>query len=183
MFYYNKKTWTQVAEQQVRNELMLSVETILPEHLKKSDYVIVDEVDEFPNPKPWQRVSETFDLKGSGRHKRKLSVVNEDNIPARKSHIAQKRYDVEVGGFEMSGMKIATDRHTQQVLSTMYMRATQDENYTMKFKTDNGFLDLDSAQIIQIAIAVHDFVQGAFLRESELVTRLDAGELVSGDDW
>lgn len=97
--------------------------------------------------------------------------------------IADKRYTVETGGMFAMGVQIPTDRHTQQVLTAMYMRALADTEYTIRFKTGAGFVDLSSAQIIELAEAVHDHVQAAFAREDELLTVIENGELITPDDW
>lgn len=97
--------------------------------------------------------------------------------------IADKRYQVETGGVEVAGYQIPTDRHTQQVLTAMYMRALADANYTIRFKTNFGFVNLSSAQIIALAEGVHDHVQAAFAREDVLLTAIDNGDLITPQDW
>lgn len=97
--------------------------------------------------------------------------------------IADKRYTVETGGMFTMGVQIPTDRHTQQVLTAMYMRALADTEYTIRFKTGAGFVDLSSAQIVMLAEAVHDHVQAAFAREDELLIAIENGELITPDDW
>lgn len=102
---------------------------------------------------------------------------------ARAELIADKRFSVETGGVNVFGTDIPTDRHTQQVLTAMYVRAMADSGYAVKFKTSNGFIDLVASQIIAIAGAVHDHVQAAFDREGELLARLEGGENITPDDW
>jgi hypothetical protein len=65
----------------------------------------------------------------------------------------------------------------------MYMRALADSNYTIRFKTNFGFVDLSSAQIIALAEGVHDHVQSAFSREDELLTAIENGDLITPLDW
>lgn len=97
--------------------------------------------------------------------------------------IADKRYQVETGGVEVAGYQIPTDRHTQQVLTAMYVKAKEDSEYTKRFKTSFGFLTLTAEQIIQIADSVHAHVQAAFDREDELLTAIDNGDLITPQDW
>lgn len=101
----------------------------------------------------------------------------------RRELIAEYRYDVETGGVEVAGQLIPTDRHTQQVLTAMYMRALGNPEYSIRFKTESGFVNLDAIQIIAIAEAVHDHVQAAFAREDELLTMIDNGEPITPNDW
>lgn len=97
--------------------------------------------------------------------------------------IADHRYFIEVGGVEVFGQSIPTDRHTQQVLAVMYIRALADENYSVRFKTSSGFVDLTSAQIIYIADAVHDHVRAAFAREDELLLAIEDGDPITPEYW
>lgn len=101
----------------------------------------------------------------------------------RRELIAAYRYEVETGGFEVAGHQIPTDRHTQQVLTAMYMRAKSDSEYLIRFKTGAGFIGLSASQIITIAEAVHDHVQAAFAREDELLIAIEQGEPITPDDW
>jgi len=97
--------------------------------------------------------------------------------------IADKRYQVETGGVEVAGYQIPTDRHTQQVLTAMYVKAKEDSEYAKRFKTSFGFLTLTSGQIIQIADSVHAHVQAAFDREDELLTAIENGDPITPQDW
>lgn len=106
-----------------------------------------------------------------------------DDLKIRRELIANKRFEVETGGIEIGSVKIPTNRETQQVLTAMYVRAVADSGYTVKFKSENGFVDLMSEQIIAIASAVHDHVQQSFNRESELLVRLSNGESITPEDW
>lgn len=107
----------------------------------------------------------------------------EDDLKIRRELIANKRFEVETGGIEIGGVKIPTNRETQQVLAAMYVRAIADSGYTVKFKSENGFVDLMAEQIIAIASAVHDHVQQSFNRESDLLVRLSNGESITPEDW
>lgn len=104
-------------------------------------------------------------------------------VEQRAELIADKRFSVETGGISIAGVQIPTDRHTQQVLTAMYVKAKEDSEYTKRFKTAAGFVTLTAGQIIQISDAVHDHVQAAFDREDELLERLIEGELITPDDW
>lgn len=106
-----------------------------------------------------------------------------DDRQKRANLLADKRFEVETGGIDIAGNFIPTDRHTQQVLTSMYIKAMEDPNYTKRFKTSAGFVGLTAEQIIQIANAVHDHVQAAFDREDELLALIDAGDPITPLDW
>lgn len=101
----------------------------------------------------------------------------------RRELVAEYRYEIETGGIEVMGQQIPTDRHTQQVLTAMYMRALGNPEYSIRFKTDAGFVNLDASQIIAIAESVHDHVQSAFAKEDELLELIDLGEKITPNDW
>lgn len=101
----------------------------------------------------------------------------------RRELIAAHRYEVETGGVEVAGHQIPTDRHTQQVLTAMYMRAKSDSEYLVRFKTGAGFVNLSASQIIVIAESVHDHVQAAFAREDDMLIAIEQGEPITPDDW
>lgn len=159
----------------------------LPEVLRDEDlelhgFAAVAEGD-IPELKPWQELGSEL-VEVNGEYKITYSAVESANALAiRAATIADKRYQIETGGIELQGGQIPTDRHTQQVLTAMFLRASADPQYTVRFKTIGGFITLDAAQIIVMANAVHDHVQAAFDRENELLAALENGELVSGEDW
>lgn len=82
--------------------------------------------------------------------------------------LPEYRYKMEIGGIIVSGTAIPTDRETQAKLIAMRIKAKEDANYVVNFKTPNGFVTLDAATIIVIADAVHDHVQKCFNAESAI---------------
>lgn len=83
------------------------------------------------------------------------------------AELATYRYEQEVGGVVVGGATIKTDRETQAILSAGYVKAREDENYTIaSWKVTNGvFTSLDATTIIAIADAVEAHVQACFDNE------------------
>lgn len=88
----------------------------------------------------------------------------------KKAELAEARWQAEVSG--VNGIR--TDRESQSMITGAALKAMQDSEYTCKWKTESGFVELTAAQILAIADAVRAHVQGCFDRESELLTLVDA---------
>lgn len=93
-----------------------------------------------------------------GRHKERKYK----EIPA-------MRYQHEVAGLEVDGIKIKTDRESRATLNEVALSAMLNEKYTCEWKTDNGFITLNRDQIINIVKAVRAYIQECFDREKELM--------------
>ena len=88
----------------------------------------------------------------------------------KKAELAEARWHAEVSG--VNGIR--TDRESQALITGAALKAMQDSEYTCRWKTETGFVELTAAQILAIADAVRAHVQGCFDRESELLTLVDA---------
>lgn len=100
--------------------------------------------------------------------------------------IAARRYEAEVGGVVLNGVRINTDDRSKLLINGAALEATFDPAYTMQWKTSAGFVELTGAQVIGIARAVRAHVQACFDREAELLAALEAGALTDemlGQGW
>jgi hypothetical protein len=91
---------------------------------------------------------------------------------AKRTEIANARFVAETAG--INGIK--TDRESQALITGAALQAVVDPDYTCRWKTESGFVELDSLQIKAIAQAVRAHVQGCFDREAELVALIEAAE-------
>ena len=89
---------------------------------------------------------------------------------AKKVEIANARWQAEVSG--VNGIR--TDRESQSMITGAALKAMQDSEYACKWKTEAGFVELNAAQILAIADAVREHVQGCFDREAELLALVEA---------
>ncbi len=89
--------------------------------------------------------------------------------------IADRRWQAEVAGIDVGGMHIDTGRDSQALITGATVQAMLDPNYSLRWKTVAGFVDLTAEQIIGVATAARAHVQACFNREAELLEALEAG--------
>lgn len=95
----------------------------------------------------------------------------------KRAKIAAARYENETGGFDFNGVKIATDRGSQALLTAAVVTARFDPEFKTKWKCDNGqFVMLDAMQLLAIGDAVTAFIEGCFAREAELCELVDVAQ-------
>lgn len=111
------------------------------------------------------------------------AVVENDVSPTldelkgmKRAEMAAARYAAEISGITLSGAVIRTDRESQALITGAALAASHDENYSVTWKAKNGFVTLNSAQIIAVAQAVRAHVEACFDREAELQTAIEAAE-------
>ena len=95
---------------------------------------------------------------------------------AKKAEIAQARYNAEIAGITVNGVSIKTDRESQGLITGAALKALQDNTYTCRWKSIDGFVELTAPQIIAIADAVRAHVQGCFDHEAELQPLIESAE-------
>lgn len=89
------------------------------------------------------------------------------------------RFEKETGGIVISGMAIATDRASQNMLTGAVLRAQMDANVTVKWKTVAGFVELSAAQIIAIGTAVGNHVEACFAKEADVAAGIAIGTITT----
>ena len=92
----------------------------------------------------------------------------------KKKEIASDRYDDEISGITVNGFEINTERDSQALITGAALAALQDESYILKWKAENGFIELNATQVVSIANAVRAHVQNCFNREAECIAQIDA---------
>lgn len=103
-------------------------------------------------------------------HLNPAAIIGPDTIAAR-------RYQAEVAGITISGMRVETDDRAKLLINGAAVEAMLDAEYVMQWKTPEGFVELTGAQVIAIARAVRAHVQACFDLEAELLAELEAGTL------
>lgn len=71
-------------------------------------------------------------------------------------------------GITVSGVTIGGDDTTQNRLMAARILAKEDASYTVNWKSSNGFVSLNAAQVIVLADALRDHVQKCFDAENSL---------------
>lgn len=100
--------------------------------------------------------------------------------------IAARRYEAETSGATVDGIPVNTERDSQALLTGAALHAMLDPSYTVRWKTEGGFVDLDAQQIIGLASAVRAHVQACFDREAELVAAVEDGSYADSmldEEW
>ncbi|WP_085712869.1 MULTISPECIES: DUF4376 domain-containing protein [unclassified Pseudomonas] len=89
--------------------------------------------------------------------------------------IAEERFRREGSGIVVAGVAIDTSRDSQSLIAGMAVSAMLDPEYHCSYKAIEGFIDITSQQILQIAQAVRSHVQACFDREKTLYESAQAG--------
>ena len=115
-----------------------------------------------------------------------VEVSIEDIKAAKKSEIANARYNAEIAGITFNGTVIKTDRESQALITGAALAAIRDSAYTVRWKTSDGFVPLTAAQVIEIAQDVRDHVQGCFDKEAvydETIDGCTTAEEIDAIQW
>jgi Domain of unknown function (DUF4376) len=100
--------------------------------------------------------------------------------PMLKQHAAQRRWERETGGVELSGYLIATTRESQAQMSAANAYLQQSGQTFIHWKTLNlGFVDIDTATFVTMANGVSEFIQSCFNMESAIIAGIEAGTITS----
>ena len=94
----------------------------------------------------------------------------------KRDSIAAARYEQETGGVTVAGVAIRTDRESQALITGAALKAMQDADYVCRWKTVDGFVELNALQILGVADAVREHVQSCFDREAELLVVIAAAK-------
>lgn len=104
----------------------------------------------------------------------------------RKKYIASRRYAEEVGGIEVGGAVIKTDRESQSQLSNALVSLSNGFVSSVDWKGANGWVSLGLAEVQAISTIVAQHVQTLFTKEKQKVEAIDAAttlEEVVAVDW
>ena len=113
--------------------------------------------------------SEFREAKQQERYVAQLEAFGADVDGAKqfaRDNFAQKRYDFEVGGINVNGIDVRTDRLTVDRIYQARFLANEDNTFTTDWKLSNGvFLTIDAATIIAISDAVTAHIKDSFQKE------------------
>lgn len=112
-------------------------------------------------------------------------VPKENLIDIRLAELAAYRYSKETAGIIVAGNIVNTERDSQALITGAALAATLDANYTVKWKAQGGWMQMDAATIIAVASSVRAHVQACFDNEAahDTVMRAitDPAELIAYD--
>ena len=100
--------------------------------------------------------------------------------------LAAHRYVVQTGGTTINGIPFLTDPDSQLALMGASILAASNPGYTVQWKTPNGFVTFNAAQITGAYAAGAAFIQKCFDTESTLITNVaqysDAPTIIAAFD-
>lgn len=99
-------------------------------------------------------------------------------IPTTDDHraaIAARRWQAETAGIGVGGMHIDTDDRSKTLITGSAIKAMRDPEYSLNWKTPDGFIQIPASQVLAMADSVSDHVQTCFDRESALLDALADG--------
>ncbi len=107
-----------------------------------------------------------------------------DTLAACQGHalnlLAAERYRHETAGLLVDGHTVLTDRQSQALITGAHALAlAEGAGFTTRFKTAGGFVTLDQAEVIALAIAVGRHIQACFAREADIAATVAAAQTVA----
>lgn len=154
----------------------------LPDDLKQ--YLPVKQ--EFPEIKWYQEEDPPIYAFEDGQWWKKINVVNiadrsvytqEEKIQILRVKLLEIikniRKHFESNGIEFNGFLIETDRESQAVITGAYTKAKDNPELTINWKAANGWVTLNSSQIIAVGDAVFAHVQKCFNTEEVIVKQIE----------
>lgn len=102
-------------------------------------------------------------------------IKNLDQIKQiKKNELAGHRYNIASAGVTLFGKVFPSDETSKINYIGAFIQASANPDYTVNWKSRDGFINLNAAQVVQLVTAVSAHIQAAFDRESELSTIIDA---------
>ena len=95
-------------------------------------------------------------------------------------YAAAKRWEKEVGGIEINGLKVSTDDRSKLLISGARQGADSDPTFTTRFKFSDGqFSEIDAPTIVAISDAVLLHVRQCFSLEEQVLAQIEAGTIMT----
>ena len=108
-----------------------------------------------------------------------IQVGELDGVKAlQKQKITESRYEEEVAGISVNGQFVETDRTSQTRIAQAHSLVQLDPTTTVDWKSANGWVILNAANITEIALAIGKHVQKCFTKEKELHSLIDECETI-----
>ena len=88
--------------------------------------------------------------------------------------LADARWREEVSGFMYNGHEFHSDRESQVRFSQAYIASLSDPNFTVTWKTKNGWFDMNAEDFITLYNDFWEFLQGLYQKEKALQEQVEA---------
>ena len=110
------------------------------------------------------RINQVFDSEGNLVESVETPFSEFELKYHKKAYRNQRVYE----GITVGGVNVDTDDLTQQRIMATRILAKEDENYTVNWKTESGFVELNATQVIAVADAIRTHVQKCFDAEATI---------------
>lgn len=92
--------------------------------------------------------------------------------------LADARWREEVSGFIYNGHEFHSDRESQDRFFQAYMASLSDPNFTVTWKTKDGWLDMTASDFITLYNEFQTFLQGLYQKEKALQEQVEAATTI-----
>jgi len=102
-------------------------------------------------------------------------VIDIEQLKTRKiAELADARWQEETSGFTYNGHEFHTDREARNNIFQAYMASLSDPNFTVTWKTKDGWLDMTASDFITLYNEFQTFLQGLYQKEKALQEQVEA---------
>ena len=106
-------------------------------------------------------------------------VINIEQLKAKKiAELADARWREEVEGYMYNGHEFHSDRESQVRFSQAYIASLSDPNFTVTWKTKNGWFDMNAKDFITLYNDFWEFLQGLYQKEKALQEQVEAATTI-----
>lgn len=92
--------------------------------------------------------------------------------------LADARWQEEVSGFMYNGHEFHSDRESQGRFFQAYMASLSDPNFTITWKTKDGWLEMTASDFITLYNEFQTFLQGLYQKEKALQEQVEAATTI-----
>ena len=125
-------------------------------------------IDEFPEPISWGNDGNPI-------------YGNVDIIHLKRGklqELADSRWQEETGGYIYKGHEFHSDRESQDRVFQAYMASLSDSNFTVTWKTKNGWLEMTASDFITLYNEFYVFLQNLYQKEKNLQEQIEAATTI-----
>ena len=106
-------------------------------------------------------------------------VIDIEQLKTRKiAELADARWREETAGFMYNGYEFHSDRESQDRFFQAYMASLSDPNFTVTWKTKDGWLDMTASDFITLYNEFQTFLQGLYQKEKVLQEQVEAATTI-----
>ena len=139
---------------------------ILAQYTSPNEYIMP--VDEFPEPISWGNDGNPI-------------YGNVDIIHLKRGklqELADSRWQEETAGYMYNNHEFNSDRESQDRVFQAYMASLNDPNFTVTWKTKDGWLEMTASDFITLYNEFQTFLQGLYQKEKNLQALVEAATTI-----